>query len=75
MTEQFKTMAEYRHWMARHDFTDGEYPERDMHSLLKIVEDVLPVGERLHWQLVCGRYAARDFPEWFIKEVGELNDY
>ena len=70
MTEQFKTTAEYRHWMVRHDLED--YQSSELEALIK---SALPHQEHGTWDLVCTRYAQRDFPRWFNKEVGELNDY
>ena len=70
MTEQFKTTAEYRHWMARHDLEDYQSTE-----IWELVRDTLPVLEREHWIQVDILYEKRKFPPWFIKEVGELNDY
>jgi hypothetical protein len=70
MTEQFKTTAEYRHWMARHDLEDYQSTE-----IYELIRDTLPPLERDHWSRVDAAYRHRDFPAWFIKEVGELNDY
>lgn len=70
MTQDFKNSAEYRHWMARHDLEDYQSTE-----IWELVRDTLPVEEREYWLQVDNAYARGDMPAWFIKEVGELNDY
>lgn len=74
MTEQFKTTAAYRHWMARHDLEALDPATK--REMLSTIAMALPPNEVDHWMRVQCAYGDRfAMPGWFIKEVGELNDY
>lgn len=57
-----------RLWLTCHDLNGLSLPnEQEVRALIR---DVLPLGQRSEWKVICDRYDARDWPDWFVKEVG-----